>query len=145
MATGETADAESAGGEKLPADTEPAEAKPAEAELDDGGDVASRDPDAIANEIEQTRAELAETIDAIADRISPRKAASRSAQAVKAQVTSAKEKVTGDSATPAAAPSAPESSALTPAVAPSLPIGPIVAVAGAVLLILVILRKRRSR
>lgn len=48
----------------------------------------TRDPDAIQKEIEQTRAELAETIDAIADRISPKRAASRSAQAVKASVSS---------------------------------------------------------
>ena len=54
----------------------------------DGGDVADRNPDAIQREIEQTRAELADTIDAIADRISPRRAASRSAQAVKHQVSS---------------------------------------------------------
>ncbi len=57
---------------------------------DMGGNVAAttRDPDAIQKEIEQTRAELAETIDAIADRISPKRAASRSAAAVKAQVSS---------------------------------------------------------
>ncbi|MBV9098680.1 MAG: DUF3618 domain-containing protein [Frankiaceae bacterium] len=42
----------------------------------------------MQKEIEQTRAELAETIDAIADRISPKRAASRGAQAVKAQVSS---------------------------------------------------------
>jgi len=55
----------------------------------DKGDNAvpeTRSPDAIQKEIEQTRAELAETIDAIADRISPRRAASRGAAAVKAQV-----------------------------------------------------------
>ena len=56
-------------------------------ERSDGGDVA-RNPDAIQREIEQTRAELADTIDAIADRISPRRAASRGAQAVKHQVSS---------------------------------------------------------
>jgi hypothetical protein len=56
-------------------------------ETDDGGDVA-RDPDAIQREIEQTRAELADTIDAIADRLSPKRAASRGAKAVKAQVSS---------------------------------------------------------
>jgi hypothetical protein len=50
--------------------------------------VAERNPDAIQREIEQTRAELADTIDAIADRISPRRAASRSAHAVKQSVTS---------------------------------------------------------
>src|SRR4051794_39733810 len=55
----------------------------------DGGDVAGdRSPDAIQREIEQTRAELADTIDAIADRISPKRAASRGAQAVRAQVSS---------------------------------------------------------
>jgi len=54
---------------------------------DEGEDVAeTRSPDAIAKEIEQTRAELAETIDAIADRISPKRAASRGAAAVKASV-----------------------------------------------------------
>jgi hypothetical protein len=54
---------------------------------DDGGDVA-RDPDVIQREIERTRAELADTIDAIADRLSPKRAASRGAKAVKAQVSS---------------------------------------------------------
>jgi hypothetical protein len=54
---------------------------------DEGGDVA-RNPDAIQREIEQTRAELADTIDAIADRLSPKRAASRGASAVKAQVSS---------------------------------------------------------
>src|SRR3954449_319044 len=54
----------------------------------DGGDVADqRNPDTIQREIEQTRAELADTIDAIADRISPRRAASRGATAVKSSVT----------------------------------------------------------
>ena len=54
---------------------------------DEGDDVAeTRSPDAIAKEIEQTRAELAQTIDAIADRISTKRAASRSAAAVKASV-----------------------------------------------------------
>jgi hypothetical protein len=55
--------------------------------IDDGGDVA-RDPDVIQREIERTRAELADTIDAIADRLSPKRAASRGAKAVKAQVSS---------------------------------------------------------
>jgi Protein of unknown function (DUF3618) len=49
----------------------------------------TRDPDRIQREIEQTRAELAETIDAIADRISPRRVAGRGAAAVKAQVAAA--------------------------------------------------------
>jgi len=46
----------------------------------------TRSPDTIQREIEQTRSELADTIDAIADRISPRRAASRSAAAVRAGV-----------------------------------------------------------
>ena len=50
--------------------------------------MGQRDPDTIQREIEQTRAELADTIDAIAERISPRRAASRGAQAVKHQVSS---------------------------------------------------------
>ena len=53
----------------------------------DGGDVA-RDPDAIQREIEQTRAELADTIDAIADRVSPKRVAARGSQAVRSQVSS---------------------------------------------------------
>lgn len=57
-----------------------------ESDRADGGDVAQRNPDAIQREIEQTRAELADTIDAIAERISPRRAASRGAQAVRHQV-----------------------------------------------------------
>jgi hypothetical protein len=57
------------------------------AAADEGDDVPeTRSPDAIQKEIEQTRAELAETIDAIADRISPKRAASRGAAAVKAGV-----------------------------------------------------------
>jgi hypothetical protein len=48
----------------------------------------ARDPDAIQREIEQTRAELADTIDAIADRVSPKRAAARGGRAVKTQVAS---------------------------------------------------------
>jgi hypothetical protein len=55
----------------------------------EGGDVGQRNPDSIQREIEQTRAELADTIDAIAERISPRRAASRGAQAVRQQVSAA--------------------------------------------------------
>ncbi|MDQ1696506.1 MAG: hypothetical protein QOJ03_1859 [Frankiaceae bacterium] len=57
-----------------------------DAKMDDVAE--QRTPDTIQREIEQTRAELADTIDAIADRISPKRAASRGAQAVKAQVSS---------------------------------------------------------
>lgn len=53
------------------------------ADADNAGGEVARDPDAIQREIEQTRAELAETIDEIADRISPRRAAARGADRVK--------------------------------------------------------------
>jgi hypothetical protein len=65
---------------------------------DDGGDVA-RDPDVIQREIEQTRAELADTIDAIADRLSPKRAAARGAKAVKAQVSSVLDRADADATT----------------------------------------------
>ena len=80
---------------------------------DEGGDVAGqqgndrRSPDAIQKEIEQTRAELAETIDAIADRISPRRAAARGASAVKAQVSSVFSGQAGNGQKPAAVLDAP--------------------------------------
>ena len=46
----------------------------------------AQDPDAIQAEIERTREELARTLDAIADRVSPRRAATRGAQKVKTTV-----------------------------------------------------------
>jgi hypothetical protein len=146
MAQDEPQDApvEAAGDDPVPDEVDGAE--PAEASPDDGGDVAGRDPDAIAREIEQTRAELADTIDAIADRMSPKRAASRGAQAVKAQVSSAREKVTGESAAISGSDDEP-----TPGAAPSQYAGPLattgpkVAVAGVVLLIVVFLIRRRSR
>lgn len=64
--------------------------------------MAERNPDAIQREIEQTRAELADTIDAIADRISPRRAASRGAHAVKQSVTSVLNGHSGNGQAPAA-------------------------------------------
>lgn len=76
------------------------------------GAATTRDPDAIQKEIEQTRAELAETIDAIADRISPKRAASRGAQAVKAQVSSVLGG--GESKAPAAVIDAPPRAAASP-------------------------------
>src|SRR3954453_7348459 len=54
-----------------------------------GGEVGAQpNPDTIQREIQQTRAQLADTIDAIADRISPRRVASRGATAMRAQVSS---------------------------------------------------------
>jgi hypothetical protein len=48
--------------------------------------MAVPDPADIQQQIEQTRAELASTIDAIADRLSPKRVASRSVDTVKAKV-----------------------------------------------------------
>lgn len=42
------------------------------------------DPDQLQREIEQTRAQLADTLDQIADRVSPKRAASRGVDRVKA-------------------------------------------------------------
>src|SRR4051794_15016713 len=83
---------------------------------DSGGDVAGeqqqqRNPDTIQREIEQTRAELADTIDAIADRISPKRAASRGAQAVKSQVSSVFGGSNGGGSPPAAVLDAPPTAA----------------------------------
>jgi hypothetical protein len=44
-----------------------------------------RTPETIVREIERTRAELADTIDAIADRVSPRRAATRTVGALRTQ------------------------------------------------------------
>jgi hypothetical protein len=47
---------------------------------------ARRDPDTLAKEIERTREELARTIDAIADRVSPARAAKRAVNRVRGDV-----------------------------------------------------------
>ncbi|MCC5575079.1 DUF3618 domain-containing protein [Microtetraspora sp. AC03309] len=46
--------------------------------------MAETDPDALEREIERTRVELARTVDAIADRVSPKRVAERSVAKVKA-------------------------------------------------------------
>jgi hypothetical protein len=48
----------------------------------------TRKPEVIVREIEQTRAELAKTIDAITQRLNPKHAAMRGARAVRDQVSS---------------------------------------------------------
>jgi MYXO-CTERM domain-containing protein len=124
------------------ADVSPAGDGPAATtnDADEESMAPDRDPDAIAREIEQTRAELADTIDAIADRISPKKAAARSAQAVKSQVASAREAVTGNHSGNGA--SDEPGSAVTPTAAPVVPIA---ALAGLIVVILLFIRRRRSR
>lgn len=56
----------------------------------DGNDSAqakgSQDPEVLAKEIERTREDLAETFDAIADKVSPKRVAQRTTESVKATV-----------------------------------------------------------
>lgn len=61
----------------------------------------TRKPEVIVREIEQTRAELADTIDAITDRINPKRVAARGARAMREQVDAVRDRVGADaSATP---------------------------------------------
>lgn len=57
--------------------------------------MASGDPESLQREVEQTRAELAAAVDAIADRISPRRAAVRGATRVRAAVESVRSSSNG--------------------------------------------------
>ena len=50
------------------------------------GEVAVRDPDAVVQEIETTRENLARTIDALTDRVSPGSAARRTLAKVREEV-----------------------------------------------------------
>lgn len=59
---------------------------------------ASTDPDVLAQEIEQTREELAETLDAIADKVSPKKVVGRTKKAAKEGAADAVEAVKGTAA-----------------------------------------------
>lgn len=56
-----------------------------------------QDPAEIQQQIEATRAELAETVDAIADIVSPKRAARRGAEQVKAKVEELRERANGTS------------------------------------------------
>jgi type VI protein secretion system component VasF len=77
----------------------------------------SRDPDLIERDIEQTRAELADTIDAIADRVSPKRVAAQGAETLRRQAQSVG----------------------------SRPPAQLAAIAGAVLVVAVFFLRRRSR
>jgi hypothetical protein len=98
----------------------------------------TRKPDVIVREIEQTRAELADTIDAITGRINPRRAASRGARAVREQVASVRDRATDDGPEDTGAPAGhiPDLGA-TPRTA-LLAFGAVVAVVG-----LMLIRRRR--
>lgn len=65
------------------------------------GKAASSDPEVLAQEIEQTREELAETLDAIADRVSPKKVAGRTKKAAKDGAADAVEAVKATASTAA--------------------------------------------
>src|SRR2546430_1388791 len=64
-----------------------------------GGQM-SRDPSAIEHEIEETRAELARTVDLIAERLSPRRAAGRGATKVRAGIEGVFHRENGNGAGP---------------------------------------------
>lgn len=97
----------------------------------------AKDPEAIAADIERTREELAETLDAIADKVSPKRVAKRTtkkvatavkdtahdaAASVKDTATSAKDKVTGTSKSGTDwAPDPGSSSVTAPNLVPDLP------------------------
>jgi hypothetical protein len=55
----------------------------------------TNDPDEIRREIERTRAELSDDVDALAEKVNPRRAAERQADKVRGAVTNAKERVFG--------------------------------------------------
>jgi hypothetical protein len=61
----------------------------------------STDPEVLAQEIEQTREELAETLDAIADKVSPKKVVGRTKKAAKDGANDAVEAVKGTAASAA--------------------------------------------
>lgn len=90
----------------------------------------SKDPEQLAADIEKTRAELAETLDAIAEKVSPKRVAKRTtkkvADAVKDTASSAKDKVShtgGSKADTSWAPDPGATSVADPALqpAPELP------------------------
>jgi hypothetical protein len=107
--------------------------------VDDGGDVA-RKPDEIVAEIEATRAELADTIDAIASRINPRKAASRAKAQVTGAATTAGTVSNATSSAAGAAPTAGPPAARAPFSDPK-----VLAVAGVVGAVIALLVFRRRR
>ncbi len=103
------------------------------------GKAASDDPAVLAAEIEKTREDLAETLDAIAEKVSPKRVAGRTKKKVANAVTSAKETVveqagaakdkvtsagSGGSARPETAPE-PASERLTTAIDPTAPVTPL--------------------
>jgi hypothetical protein len=54
--------------------------------MNENGALVAQDPDELQQEIERTREELAQTFDAIADKVSPKRAVSRTTTRVKGKV-----------------------------------------------------------
>ena len=54
--------------------------------MNENGALVAQDPDELQQEIERTREELAQTFDAIADKVSPKRAVSRTTTKVKGKV-----------------------------------------------------------
>jgi hypothetical protein len=59
------------------------------------GEVAPRDPNVLIKEIESTRQDLARTIDALADRVSPGHLAQQARERVRGEVSSPKARMVG--------------------------------------------------
>jgi predicted metal-dependent phosphoesterase TrpH len=59
------------------------------------GTVASRDPDALVDEIERTRESLARTVDQISDRVSPAGVAQRALDRVREQLQRPEARIAG--------------------------------------------------
>ncbi|WP_062439123.1 DUF3618 domain-containing protein [Herbidospora daliensis] len=115
--------------------------------------MAEPDPDTLERRIERTRAELAKTVDAIADRVSPKKVAGRSVAKVKSQVRAQTEQVVstiGDMVGQAQSPNGHRPAADEPwdDDYPASPIAPVligIGVAVALGAAIVIMRRRRRR
>ncbi|WP_061296915.1 DUF3618 domain-containing protein [Herbidospora cretacea] len=110
------------------------------------------DPDTLEGRIERTRAELAKTVDAIADRVSPKKVAGRSVAKMKSQVKAQTEHVVSTIGDMVGNPAAQSPNGHRPAEEPwdddypATPAAPVLIAVGAVVVIgalIVIMRRRR--
>lgn len=64
------------------------------------GEVAPRDPNVLIKEIESTRQDLARTIDALAERVSPGHLAEEARKRFRGEVSQARERVRGEASRP---------------------------------------------
>ncbi|WP_214413486.1 DUF3618 domain-containing protein [Sphaerisporangium fuscum] len=114
--------------------------------------MADTDPEALEKQIERTRAELAVTVDAIVDRVSPKRVAERGVAKVKAnaeQLLTAARDMVGGSAYPAryAEPGAPGEGEAWQEEHPAASLAPILIGVGAVVVLgaAIALWRRRRR